>query len=406
MRLLVALAWRNLWRHRRRSFLNMALLALSATIIIFLISIHDGMYERMISNAVDLSVGDIQIQDSLFEEDPIIENFIFKTASYENILKKQNLVKAYAPRIETYGLVSGPKTTQGAALIGIDPLLEKTVSVLASKVTTGNFLMPNDLEGVLVGQTLAENLDLKIGSELVVLTQDYYHQTSAAKYIVRGILLSGAQEVDGFQVFFNLTGLQNLLSVEGGISKFIVRLKNHGQLSKALKNLNQSMTPLSVLTWKIKLKSILEMIELEKSGIQLISAMFGIVIFFGLLNTSLMNVLERTREIGVLKAIGTDPQKVAIQYFLETLMLSLTGLAMGMVIGSILMVYFGAFPITLHGMEEEFKRYNLEAQMFTVFKFKTLFTAFSSILLYCLVSSVYPAWRASKISILKALQGA
>jgi ABC-type lipoprotein release transport system permease subunit len=148
MRLLVALAWRNLWRHRRRSFLNMALLALSATIIIFLISIHDGMYERMISNAVDLSVGDIQIQDPLFEEDPIIENFIFKTAPYENILKKQNLIKAYAPRIETYGLVSGPKTTQGAALIGIDPLLEKTVSVLASKVTTGNFLMRDDLEGV------------------------------------------------------------------------------------------------------------------------------------------------------------------------------------------------------------------------------------------------------------------
>jgi ABC-type lipoprotein release transport system permease subunit len=406
MRLLFSLAWRNLWRHRRRSFLNMALLALSATIIIFLISIHDGMYERMISNAVDLSVGDLQIQDPLFEEDPIIENFIFKTSQYEAILKKQNFVKAYAPRIETYGLISGPKTTQGSALVGIDPVLEKTISVLASKVTTGNFLSTSDEEGVLIGETLAKNLDLKVGSELVVLTQDYYHQTSAAKYTVRGLLLSGAQDVDGFQVFFNLKGLQNLLSVDEGVSKFVIRLKNHSQLPKAVKNLNQSIQPLSVLSWKIKLKSILEMIELEKSGIQLVTSMFGIVIFFGLLNTSLMNVLERTREIGVLKAIGTDPQKVAVQYFVETLMLSLTGLAIGMVLGTLLMFYFGAFPITLHGFEEEFKRYNLEAQMFTVFKFKTLFTAFSSILMYCLVSSIYPAWRASKISILKALQGA
>jgi ABC-type lipoprotein release transport system permease subunit len=406
MRLLFSLAWRNLWRHRRRSFLNMALLAIAVMIIVFLISIHDGMYERMISNAVDLSVGDILIQEPLFEEDPVIENFIFKTADDEKILKKENLIKAYAPRIETYGLISGPKTTQGAALVGIDPVLEKTVSVLANKVTTGSFLTTDDLDGVLIGQTLAENLDLKVGSELVVLTQDYYHQTSAAKYIVRGFLLSGAQEVDGFQVFFNLKGLQNLLSVEDGVSKFVIRLKNHSQLPKAVINLNQSMKPLNVLTWKIKLKSILEMIELEKSGIRLITSMFGIVIFFGLLNTSLMNVLERTREIGVLKAIGTDPQKVAMQYFLETLMLSLTGLAVGMVLGTLLMFYFAAFPITLHGFEEEFKRYNLEAQMFTVFKFKTLFTAFSSILVYCLVSSVYPAWRASRISILKALQGA
>ncbi len=406
MRLLFSLAWRNLWRHRRRSFLNMALLAIAVMIIVFLISIHDGMYERMISNAVDLSVGDIQIQEPLFEEDPVIENFIFRTADDEKILKKENLIKAYAPRIETYGLISGPKTTQGAALVGIDPDLEKTVSVLANKVTTGSFLTTDDLEGVLIGQTLAENLDLKVGSELVVLTQDYYHQTSAAKYIVRGFLLSGAQEVDGFQVFFNLKGLQNLLSVEDGVSKFVIRLKSHSQLPKAVVNLNQSMKPLNVLTWKIKLKSILEMIELEKSGIRLITSMFGIVIFFGLLNTSLMNVLERTREIGVLKAIGTDPQKVAMQYFLETLMLSLTGLAVGMVLGTLLMFYFAAFPITLHGFEEEFKRYNLEAQMFTVFKFKTLFTAFSSILMYCLVSSVYPAWRASRISILKALQGA
>jgi ABC-type lipoprotein release transport system permease subunit len=391
MRLLFSLAWRNLWRHRRRSFLNMALLAIAVMIIVFLISIHDGMYERMISNAVDLSVGDILIQEPLFEEDPVIENFIFKTADDEKILKKENLIKAYAPRIETYGLISGPKTTQGAALVGIDPVLEKTVSVLANKVTTGSFLTTDDLDGVLIGQTLAENLDLKVGSELVVLTQDYYHQTSAAKYIVRGFLLSGAQEVDGFQVFFNLKGLQNLLSVEDGVSKFVIRLKNHSQLPKAVINLNQSMKPLNVLTWKIKLKSILEMIELEKSGIRLITSMFGIVIFFGLLNTSLMNVLERTREIGVLKAIGTDPQKVAMQYFLETLMLSLTGLAVGMVLGTLLMFYFAAFPITLHGFEEEFKRYNLEAQMFTVFKFKTLFTAFSSILVYCLVSSVYPA---------------
>lgn len=404
MKLLLLLAWRNLWRHRRRSFLNMALLAISAVIIIFLVSMNEGVYDKILKNSIDLSVGEIQLEMPKFEEDPVIENFIFNATHFENKLKNIKEIKAFTPRIETYGLLSA-KNTLGGAIVGIDPDREKTVSVLADKISKGHFLKQGDDQGVILGETLAQNLGVELGEELVVLTQDYYGQTSAARFTVRGLLSSGSLEVDNYQIFVNLKSLQNLLSLEDSVSKGVIRLKDGVNITRVQKELSDLMSPVIVKNWREKLKSILELMQMDAAQAKIITFIFGVVIFFGLLNTSLMNVLERTREIGVLKAVGTSPGHVVLQYFLETMILAVAGIGLGLVLGALLIIYFGFFPITISGMEEEFKRYNMDAQMYVSLKIKTLATTFFSFFIYCVVSSLYPALRASRISILKALQG-
>jgi len=404
MKLLIILAWRNLWRHRRRSLLNMALLAVSAVIIVFLVSMNEGVYDKILKNSIDLSVGELQVEHVDFEDDPVIENYIFKASALESKLKNIKEIKALTPRIESYGLLSA-KNTLGGALIGIDPVREKTVSVLADKISQGSFLKAGDTQGVVLGETLAQNLGLELGNELVVLTQDYYGQTSAARFFVRGLLSSGSLEVDNYQVFVEMSALQNLLYIEDTVSKWVIRLNTGADLLKVQKQITEQVKPVGVKNWREKLKSILELMQMDAVQAKIITSIFGVVIFFGLLNTSLMNVLERTREIGVLKAIGTSPRQVVMQYFLETMILALAGIGIGLVLGSLLIIYFGFFPITISGMEEEFKRYNMDSQMYVSLKIKTLITTFLSFLTYCLVSSVYPAIRASRISILKALQG-
>ncbi|MDE3213923.1 MAG: ABC transporter permease, partial [Bacteroidota bacterium] len=330
MKQFVKLAWRNLWRNRRRTLITLASVLMAVVLAIAIRSIQKGAYDSMISNAVRFSTGYIQVHAKGFwKEQSVNHSFVLDSAVSE-VFDREGNISAAVPRLESYALASSGPHTKGVAVIGIDPQKESQMTELSSKITQGKYFGEGPGQGILVGDGLARYLHLHLGDTLVLLGQGYHGNTAAGQYPIQGIFHYPIEQLNNSLVYLSLPDAQVLMSADGRITSMSLMLKDPRNMDQDQQALEKKLGgDYEVMNWPVMNKTLVEEIKGDNAGGIIMLAILYIVVAFGVFGTILMMTMERRKEFAVMIAIGMHRTKITLIVIFETIFIGLLGIASG-----------------------------------------------------------------------------
>ncbi|THB64578.1 MAG: ABC transporter permease [Desulfovibrio sp.] len=404
------MAWRNVWRNPRRSLLTMAAIAFAVLLVIFMVSFQFGSYESMIANAVEIGTGHMQIQAEGYYDKPTIRKVIPDPATAMEILDSAPGVVAYASRGSSFALLSSEDRTYGGMVRGIDPEAEARVTSLPDLVREGEYLAPDDYDQALIGELLAKNLGVGIGDELVVLGQGRDGSFAAAVYIIKGIFSSGQDEMDRSVIHVPLANFEDTFFMQGAVHEIVVKADSLGSVDATREALamglaqNGADNGLAVLTWEELLPGIKQSIQMDMVGGFFFHLLLIIVVAFSILNTFLMAVFERTREFGVMMAMGATPGRLVRLLLLESGFTTLVGIIAGFISGLALTWYLQKQGIPLpESTVELVKMYGMPERMYPKLSWFSLTIGPVAVSIITMLAALYPALRVRRLTPAQAM---
>lgn len=326
----VKMAWRNVWRNRRRSLVTIAATTLALFVTINYAGLVEGYVAAMEDNVLDIEMGDIQVFAEGYRDDPSLYKKIEHPAELMAALDRAGFRSS--ARLMGGGLAAGGDTSAGVMLRGIDVERDATVSKINQHVADGSWLDPADERGVVIGMNLAKTLNLKPGAELVVLTQGSDGSLANEIYQVRGILRSVGGGLNQAGMFMTEEAFRNLMVLPEGAHQLMIRKPAGMPLPAAVGKVSELAPGLDTKSWRKLSPMIAQYLDNARGIVQVMFFIIYVAIGILMLNTMLMAVFERIRELGVLKALGVGPAQVVKLVYTETAIQ--TGLAI--VVGTLL----------------------------------------------------------------------
>lgn len=347
--LYLRLAWRNIWRNKRRSLLLIASVVVAVFIAVVFSSIRYGKDEYMVHVTVGLSGGHLQIHGVQFWEKHSLDQSMQMPEEEIDSLRIIPHVLRVAPRLETISLVSHSMATKIASVVGIDPLREDQMTGLAKRVVAGEYLSPQST-GALVSEGLAHLLHVGTGDSIVVYGQGYQGVTAAAIVLVQGIVHYPLPEMNNSMVYLTLNSARQLYSAEGRLTSVAILLDESSALQQTELTIRRNVdASKEVMTWKEMMPELVQGIDLNDGGTVLMLLILYVVIGFGIFGTVMMMTVERTREFGILVSIGMNRWKLILITVLESILVSSVGFVAGVLAAIPPVYYFYFHPLRLGG---------------------------------------------------------
>lgn len=407
MKTLIKLAWRNIWRNKRRSYISIASVLFAVLFAISADSFERGSYENMIANMVKLSTGYIQIQDVLYEDEPSIDNIMIYDEEIEKILAEfSEQISLTVPRIQNFALLATDSKTRGAMIIGIDPESENKFNSLSDNVIDGEYLETAD-EGVLIAKGLSEILGLKVGDTIVALGQGFQGVNASGLYPVKGIVNLNVPDLNNNAVYMSLEAAQWFFAADDRISSLIIMPVNPKHTNRLAKQIGEKLDPewYRALTWEQMLSDFLRMMEIDRAGSKMVIYILYIVIAFGLFGTILTMMLERIREFAMLIAIGMKKAQLALVCLMESIFLSFIGVFIGIFITFPIVYYFNVNPIRLTGeMAEVIEQYGFEPVMPTSIASDIFISQAVAIFIIAFLIGLYPVYKVFRLKVIQEVK--
>src|SRR5215510_4980027 len=310
------MAWRNVWRNRRRSIVTIAAMTLALCVEILYSGLVTGYLQGMEDDVLDLEVGGMQVFAGNYLDKPSIYTAIENPDTLLTQLNKMGYPAS--ARLLGGGLAAADGFSAGVALRGVDVAQDAKVTLIGKKVADGTWLDPADLHGVVVGRRLAKTLAVKPGDELVILSQAGDGSLANDLYTVRGVLLGVADATDRSAIFMNAEAFRELMVFPAGAHQIIVRRPKNVELEAAAATVKGYVGKLTVKTWKELMPVVASMLESTQGLILIVFFIIYVAVGILILNAMLMAVFERIREFGVLKALGMGPLRVVNLILLES----------------------------------------------------------------------------------------
>lgn len=347
--MLVKLAWRNLWRQKRRTLLTASALALVLFLSLITRAFQEGSYTSNIKNAAKFYTGLIQLQNPEFGDSSSIDDVLPQTASFISAAKNNPNIDVVLPRVESFALAAKDERSKGVMVLGVEPEAEDQYSNISDKLIEGSYIQSGQ-KSVLVGGGLANYLQLKVGDELVLYGVGHRGQTAAGLYQISGILHFPLQQLDSQLVYMPLDTAQSLYSLDDQVTAWVLNTESLRDLPDTVEQLKaQYGKNVAVKDWKELSPEMAQQIALDKAGgIFLIYILYGIV-GFGLFATILMTTLERQREFAVMLATGMLRSKLVLLLTVESLFMSVIGVLIGLIVSAPVLGYFYFNPIEITG---------------------------------------------------------
>ena len=322
MKSILKIAWRSLWRNRRRTILTTSSVVLSIALALFMRSMQFGSYEQMIQAGVN-QVGDLQVHDTGYWENQSLDRAFFQPENMDETLKSIPGIKTILPGLETFSLASYGKQTKGILVSGIDPVLQNKQSNLASNITKGKYL--NAPGEVLAGDQLAKFLKIKVGDSLVLLGQGFRGLTAYGIYKVAGVFHLPSKEMNSQLLYMSLNDVQDFVYPyqKGLLTSVAVFLKNQSDLAEVKQGIETKLgKKYEVISWQTMLTDILQTIHVDNVGGQFMLMILYIIAAFGIFSTILMMTMEKRKQYAVMVSIGMNRGKLAWMSTMETFMAS------------------------------------------------------------------------------------
>jgi ABC-type lipoprotein release transport system permease subunit len=390
------MAWRNLWRHKRRTWLTVGAMVFSNLILVFSISLQFGSYRMMIDNTLKSYTGHMQIQREGYNEEPKMRSSIDAIIPLANEVRKKLGSDTVAARGVAFAMTSSEERSYGLQIVGIEPEFEPKVSTLPGLITKGRYFEDINAEEIMIGSVLARNLRVGIGDELTLLGSGHDGSFAAGIAIVSGIFESGIAEIDRSMAQLPIGYFQNLFAMDGRGHNIVINAPELSQvpaLQQTIMNMLSGRDELVVLDWEQLQPGLKQAIQADFTSAWFMYGVLIVLVAFSVLNTQLMSVLERTREFGVMMALGVKPARLGSLVITETAVMSGLGLAIGAVLGIALTYYLSIVGFSYPGMEQMAERFNLPDRMYPSLSLLSIMLGPSIVFLFSLLASIYPAVR-------------
>lgn len=403
----IRMAWRNIWRNSRRSLLTIGAVAFATVLLVFMLSLQFGNYATMIDSAVRQRTGHLQVQAKGYMERRDIRLVVPEPSGTAAILDRLPGVSGYAFRASAFALVSSRERTYGAVVIGVSDR-EAMVSTLPRTLRQGRLLSEADGGQALVGSLLAKNLQVKPGDEVAVLGQAWDGSVAATMVRVKGIVASGQDDFDRTSFYVPLPYFQEVFAMGGAVHEIVVTATTLEQVPQLKQLLGErirtgSSPDLRVLDWKELTPGLMEVIKFDLTAGFLFYLVLVVVVAFSILNTFLMAIFERKREFGVMMALGSRPAHITKLLVLESVMMTALGSAAGILIGSLVTLYFESHGLMIPGAAELARQYGVPERMFPRLSFYSLTIGSALVLGMSILTAMIPVFKVRRLRPLQAM---
>ena len=395
--MLIALAWKNIWRNKKRSLIILTAITLGIWAGLFSVAVMFGSWDTTVNSTIDRHLSHLQIHTKAFKDDNLISNYIPVGPELADNIRKLPQVKDVSARVLIEGMASSPGSSGGVNIIGVDPEHEKTVTTIANYIIDGDYFSGIKRNPILVGAKLADKLGLKLRSKVVLSFQNIDTTLTYAAFRVAGIFRTESSMFDGSNVFVKQSDLYKVMNNDRIVSEIAVRLKSSNDLDSTLAQLKGMYPSLVIESWKqlapeLELTYQFMIVELE--------IFLGIImaaLLFGITNTMLMSVMDRVREFGVLLAVGMKRMRVFLLILFETAILSFFGGIIGMLLGSFTIWYFSDKGIDLSLFTEGFSAWGMPSILYPALPLSFYGVLTSMIVLTAIIAAIYPSVKTIKL---------
>jgi len=400
------MAWRNVWRNRRRSWIIICAVVIGLVGMLFSLAFMEGMMRQTLINALGTHIAHLEIHKKGFENNKIISLNIKNPQEVIQAVAEEPGVVAYSPRVVSSGLISSSESSSGITIIGIDPQKEPRVTTIKELVIQGDYLDHEGAYQVLIGQGLAAKLKVGLGEKIVLMAQDLTGDIGSGAYRVKGIFKTASPDFDKYMVYLNLKDSQKLLSLGNRISEVAILSdtpRNPQALQRALLTKLDSQE-YEVLTWKEIIPIMVSQIEFFDEMIYIFFLVICIAMGFGIVNTLLMAIMERIREFGIMMSLGVRPQKIFRLVVTESFLLCLSGLVLGNLLSYFLVFYVGKKGLNLSIFSKSLETFGVGHFIYPHLTTSMVLIGAITVLAMGVLASLYPGYKASRLRPVEALR--
>ena len=402
---MLRLAWRNVWRNRRRSLINVAAMGFGLAAIMFGQSLIISLQKQLIQKATGSITGHVRVQRSDVDESKFPDKFIVDPEPAAKLLDADPRIAVWGRRIQLTGLISSPTNSFGALICAVDPDKEKTLTDMSSYIKEGTYLDPNG-KGIVMGRKIAGRLDVRLGEKVVIMGQAADGSMGAEAFRVVGLHETGSESFDGQIVWVPLKAMQEMLGRPGQVNQLAARVKDIDEAEAVAADIDKLLPPGNVraISWKSIDREIISIQAFQDGILSVVLVIVFLIVALGILNTQLMSLFERVREFGVLMAIGARPRWVVRLILAESLVLGSVGTLLGLAIGSLLIAHFGRFGLPLPVGKAFAYFLPFPSVIYMVPAWRMHAFACFSVFAVTLLASLPPALRAGRLKPAEALR--
>jgi putative ABC transport system permease protein len=404
---MLKLAWRNLWRNKRRTLITAASIFFAVFLAIIMRGFKHGQWITLIDSVLHSYSGYVQVHQKGYWDNKTFEYTIDENdAAIKSIAKIKN-VQGIIPRLESFSLASTGEKTKGVITVGIDPSKENEFTKLNKRIVSGNYLKGDD-NGILVSERLSKFLNTKVNDSIVLISQGYHGMAANGIYKVIGIVKLPAPEFDNQMIFMPLQLAQEYYSAQGRLTSVVVDIKSPKQMDKTIDNLN-SILPnqkYEVMSWQEMFVEIYQQyISNEGASIIMISLLY-LIVGFGVFGTVLMMISERKREFAVMITLGMQRYKMMKLVVFELLIICMLGLFGGFLFSVPVVGYFHFNPIhfTNGNMIKAFAAFGMEPIVPTAWELDYMLQQVYIVFFIVVAVLIYPLYSTYKLDIIKAMR--
>jgi ABC-type lipoprotein release transport system permease subunit len=405
--LVFRLAWRNLWRHPRRTWLTVGAIMFSNMLLVFMISLQFGMYGLMIDNTLQAFTGHLQIQAPGYIDDEKMRQTVDDIVPLAKELRDHFGSDSIAARATAFALVSSEERSYGIAVFGIEPQFELNVSTLPGLVSEGRYLGERDAAEIVIGAALARNLRVSLGDELTLIGSGRDGSFAAAVVNVVGVFNSGLPDFDRSITEIPLGFFQDVFYMDGSGHHVVINLPLIDDVP-IVKEQVEALLPtdqdLVVHDWDALQPGLQQAIKADISSAFFMYGILVILVAFSVLNTQLMSVLERTHEFGIVMSLGLTPGRLGRLVLLETAILGLLGLLLGALLGALVTYWFSVNGFSYPGMEEMTAKFHLPSRFYPQIALLPILIGPVVVFIFTILAAVYPALRLRHLHPVEAMR--
>lgn len=348
----VKLAWKNIWRNRRRTLITISAIAFAVMSAVMMRSVNQGMEEQMLESIVKNNMGYIQIHSNGFWDEQLLDNGFYTDEIDIEKIKGLKNVSAVDKKLESGTLSSQGNLTRGTFIMSYDKKKEIPRQIM-NNITAGKFPVVGQNE-ILMGEELAEYLDAKIGDTIVFLGQGYQGATAAGLYQLSGTIDMHMPELNRVIAYMCMEDLQYFLSAEDLVTALIIDLENPTKMAETVTAIQEIVgADYEVMTWEEMNPELKQLMTTSESKGYIMNFILYMIITFVMFGTILMATQERKFELGVLLAIGMRKWKSMVMVTFENIIISLIGVMVGVISASPIAYYFHSNPIRLQGEQAD-----------------------------------------------------
>ncbi|MDW3647456.1 MAG: FtsX-like permease family protein [Bacteroidia bacterium] len=404
--MLLKLAWRNLWRNKRRTLITTASIFVAVILSTFMRSLQEGSYNEMIKNAVSFYSGYIQIHQNGYWDEQKLDNSFEDIELIKTALSEEQRVTVATPRIESALLISSGEKTHIAQIVGTEPEQEDQLTNLAEKVVEGRYLTSDD-RGLMIAQGIAEKLKVGVGDSLILLGQGYHGVSANEIYPIIGIVKYASPLLNKRIMFLPLKEAQEMFVAHERLTSYAINVENPKQSESVAQALKAELDSeaYEVMPWTELSPDLIKMIEGDRAGGYLFMAILYVIIGFGIFGTALMMINERQYEFGVMTAIGMKKGKLAQLLTLEMVIMAILGVIAGFVAAIPIITYFQINPITFEGeAAKAYEAFNIAPIIPTALDMGVIASQALVVLIITLLISIYPILQLLRLDPIKAMR--